>query len=167
MKDQIRSNAITRLEELMNGTQEVHGPHTFCDEDIGLMVDTVLEAKSTCKDKCDVCGHETSYLEEGIGEYEGKRLCKLCDDRIYRINSLESKVRILKEKLVDHANMLFVEYTVSRNQHERAHGITRNILATKILSCKRHWRPIAKIITGVGHGDQALYRFNQAGKCEE
>lgn len=39
----LRMKAVRRLKRLMNGTHELHGPHTFCDEDIELMVDTVLE----------------------------------------------------------------------------------------------------------------------------
>ena len=49
------------------------------------------------KEKCDVCGHETSYLEAGIGEYEGKKLCKLCDSRIHEIRGLKGEISKLKD----------------------------------------------------------------------
>lgn len=50
-------------------------------------------------DKCDVCGHETSVLDHGTGEYAEKMVCGLCEDRNFREQLLRVEVGELRGKL--------------------------------------------------------------------
>lgn len=84
-------------------------------------------------DKCDVCGHETSYLEQGYGEHHGQMLCKLCDDRIYKILNLNGEVNSLKEgraALVLAAGkcIALIDGEVSKGRCNKVYSLIRNTL---------------------------------------
>lgn len=83
--------------------------------------------------KCDICGHETHYLEEGIGQYEGKKLCKMCDSRVYEIKTLEGTVSILKDQraalvLAAGKCIALIDADVSHGICNKTYSLIRNTL---------------------------------------
>jgi hypothetical protein len=44
------------------------------------------------KEACEVCGHETSVLDNGTGKYAEKMVCGLCEDRNFREQLLNVKI---------------------------------------------------------------------------
>lgn len=95
-------------------------------------------------DKCDVCGHETSVLDRGTGEYAEKMVCGLCEDRNFREQLLRVEIAELKDergslkddrtKLVLAAGkcVMLIDHAVVNGECNKIYAAIRNTLNAEL-----------------------------------